>query len=56
MCVGMADGVVTIRLAVYEDVEGAETALRILHNTELDGRRIFLRKVGWLGGLVGWLL
>ena len=28
-------------------MEGAETALRILNNTELDGRKIFLRKVGW---------
>lgn len=46
---------------MYEDVKGAETALRTLTNTELDGRKIFLRKVGWLMfirpgvGYEGWL-
>ena len=34
------------RLVIYEDMEGAETALRKLNNTELDNRKIFLRKVG----------
>lgn len=30
-------------------MEGAETALRTLTNTELDGRKIYLRKVGAVG-------
>ncbi len=43
----MADVSVWLRLAVYEDSKGAEAALRTLTNTELDGRKIYLRKVGW---------
>lgn len=31
---------------MYEDLKGAESALRILTNTELDGRKIYVRKVG----------
>jgi len=34
------------RLAVYEDAEGAKNALQKLSDTELDGRKIYLRKVG----------
>jgi cbb3-type cytochrome oxidase cytochrome c subunit len=45
---------VWLRLAVYEDSKGAESALRTLTNTELDGRKIYLRKVGcWCGEWYG---
>lgn len=39
---------------MYEQLKGAETALRILSDTELDGRKIFLRKVGVCNAL--WVL
>ena len=34
------------RLVVYADSESAERALRDLTDTEIDGRKLFLRKVG----------
>ena len=37
---------------MYEDEKGAEAALRMLNSTEVDGRKIYLRKVG----LAGWLV
>lgn len=41
MCV-----VCVLRLVIYEDLKSAETAVRILTNTELEGRKIYARKVG----------
>lgn len=49
----VADYYVWLRLAVYEDLKGAEAALRTLTNAELDGRKIYLRKVGWCS-LLSW--
>ncbi len=40
-----------LRLVVYEDEESAEVALRKLPNTELDSRKLYLRKVGLAGHL-----
>lgn len=37
---------------VYEDAKSADAALQMLTNRELDGRKIFLRKVCWLAGLL----
>ena len=40
----------SLRLVVYEDEESAEVALRKLANSELDTRKLYLRKVGWPAG------
>lgn len=35
-----------LRLVIYEDMKSAESAVRLLTNTELEGRKIYVRKVG----------
>ena len=42
---GAFDGSVLARLVIYEDAAVAEKALAELNESELDGRKLYLRKV-----------